>query len=256
MADTTIPEKPDSGVVELQKTLTNYATATGFTPANPGTTSGLVDDKTIMAVAAVMPRVPGIPSEVKGALALGPAAILLSSDLRDLAAKTIKGYAGYITKAIIALGVYQVANGGAPTQPPPTGTTSTTHVKSATVWAQHQQLLAESVKNLAPAAPPVVTPGGVLPGDPKLAIWYYDSLKRIYRVAVPRPAGLSGGYQNYIEAAPSASKPAFGTEVTRMTFAHAIGSWWATPTGMVTIGGGVLGAMALTITGMRAIFGR
>ena len=63
-----------------------------------------------------------------------------------------------------------------------------------------------------------------------------------------------GGYSDYVEVAPSLTRPNFGTQVTRTDFLKAIGHWWATPAGigglvaggLVVVGGLALGVRALT----------
>ena len=90
-----------------------------------------------------------------------------------------------------------------------------------------------------------------VPAMPTTTIWWYAGDQ--YRVAVPRSATL-GGYTDYVEVAPSLTRPNFGTQVSRTDFFKAIGHWWATPIGigglvaggLVVVGGVVLGVRALT----------
>jgi len=105
----------DPTVAELQRVLTVYAQATGYAPANPGAVDGIVGQPTAMAVAAIVPRLPGLPAEV---VAMAPLiSLMLATDQgRNEIFTLIKRNAGTITKAIVALEAYRLA-----TQKPPSG---------------------------------------------------------------------------------------------------------------------------------------
>lgn len=243
--------KSDSSVAELQRVLTAYAKITGFTAADPGTADGIIGMKTVLAVVSILPRVPGLPREVT-MMAPMIGLMLATEDGKTAAFKLIKSNAGLISKAIIAMEVYRTGSGSAPS-PAPTATTPTvTSVKAGTIWAQGGRI---DPSMLAPVRVPggsiVNTPGGPIPGDPNLTIWFHDRIRKVWRIAVPKP-GLHG-FNDYVEVAPAASAPAFGTEVNRMTFMSAVGKWYWTPGGMAAVAGGVLGLGALTFAGLRAV---
>lgn len=107
---------PDPNVKELQRVLAIYAQATGYAPANPGAADGIVGQRTAMAVAAVVPRLPGLPAEV---VAMAP---LISLALATDQGRTeifglIKRNAVNITRAVIALEAYRLATQQQPTTP-------------------------------------------------------------------------------------------------------------------------------------------
>jgi len=116
------PQTADPAVAELQRVLTAYAQVTGFAPAFPGTVDGIVGVKTTMAVAAMIPRLPGMPSEL---VVFAPiiSLALVTEDGRTQAFSLIKRNAGIISKAIIALEAYRLAQGQppAPVAPQPAG---------------------------------------------------------------------------------------------------------------------------------------
>jgi hypothetical protein len=112
------PQTADPAVAELQRVLTAYAQVTGFAPAFPGTVDGIVGVKTAMAVAAMIPRLPGMPSEL---VVFAPiiSLALVTEDGRTQAFSLIKRNAGIISKAIIALEAYRLAQGQPPAPIPP-----------------------------------------------------------------------------------------------------------------------------------------
>lgn len=123
----------DATVAELQRVLTVYANATGYAPANPGAVDGVVGQRTAMAVAAVVPRLPGLPAEV---VAMAPLiSLMLATDQgRNEIFALIKRNATNITRAIIALEAYRLATQQQPTQPA-AGTKTPTRVWTGVVTA-------------------------------------------------------------------------------------------------------------------------
>lgn len=233
--------KSDSSVAELQRVLATYATITGFTPANPGKATGIVDMPTVMAVVAILPKVPKLPKEV----IVLPAIVALyaaTDDGKKQLFDLVKAYAGSVSKAIIALEVYQVGSGSVVPVTPVKAS-----VKSGTIFNQAGAMI---MQNLATGT--VATAGGIIPGNPALAIWFYDNWSKSYRIAVPM--GSLAGYSNYVEVSTAVSKPAQGTEVNRSTFMSATGKWWLTTGGMAAVAGGVVGLGALTFATVRSIF--
>lgn len=145
----------DATVAELQRVLTIYAQATGFALAFPGATDGIVGQKTALAVAAMVPRLPGLPAEI---VAMAPliSLILATDQGRTEAFALIKRNATTITRAIIALEAYRLATGGGgggPPVPAPTSGWKNQTVKAG--WAAG--ILSPSS---SPPTPPI--PGGVL----------------------------------------------------------------------------------------------
>lgn len=239
---------PDSGVTELQRVLTAYAQVTGYTPANPGPIDGIVGLRTAMAVIAMLPRVPGIPSEVTS-LAPVLSLMLATEDGKAQVFGLIRRNATSISRAVIATEAYRVATGGNVQQPPPPPVPG----GGKASWA-----LVSAAAAIAPNsvwAPPSAAGGTTAPDA---AIWFWDGLhpfkpeRSMYRIAVPRGT-LSGSYSNYVEIAPSMSKPNSGTEVSRGAFYSAIGQWWKTPLGMAAVGVGAVGATFAAYKGARLL---
>jgi hypothetical protein len=229
------PPKPDSGVAELQRVLKAYVAATGYAAADPGTVDGLVGIKTATAVAMMIPRIPDLPQSVR---AMGPVILMLlaTDDGRASVYKMIRENASTIAGGIIAMEAYRAgtaASGGGSTPAQGTPTPRTRFSEALTTVL------------VSAAGSPAV------PAMPTTTIWWYAGDQ--YRVAVPRSATL-GGYTDYVEVAPSLTRPNFGTQVSRTDFFKAIGHWWATPIGigglvaggLVVVGGVVLGVRALT----------
>ena len=229
------PPKPDSGVAELQRVLKAYVAATGYAAADPGTVDGLVGIKTATAVAMMIPRIPDLPQSVR---AMGPVILMLlaTDDGRASVYKMIRENASTIAGGIIAMEAYRAgtaASGGGSTPAQGTPTPRTRFSEALTTVL------------VSAAGSPAV------PAMPTTTIWWYAGNQ--YRVAVPRSATL-GGYTDYVEVAPSLTRPNFGTQVSRTDFFKAIGHWWATPIGigglvaggLVVVGGVVLGVRALT----------
>ena len=104
----------DATVAELQRVLTVYANATGYAPANPGPVDGIVGQRTAFAVAAMVPRLPGLPAEV---VAMAPLiSLMLATDQgRNEIFGLIKRNATNITRAVIALEAYRLATQQQPT---------------------------------------------------------------------------------------------------------------------------------------------
>lgn len=98
----------DATVAELQRVLTVYANATGYAPANPGAVDGIVGQRTALAVAAMVPRLPSLPAEVT---AMAPLiSLMLATDQgRNEIFALIKRNATTISRAIIALEAYRLA---------------------------------------------------------------------------------------------------------------------------------------------------
>lgn len=114
----------DATVAELQRVLTVYANATGYAPANPGPVDGIVGQRTALAVAAMVPRLPGLPAEV---VAMAPLiSLMLATDQgRNEIFALIKRNATNITRAVIALEAYRLATQQQPTAPSGGGKTPT-----------------------------------------------------------------------------------------------------------------------------------
>lgn len=224
-----LPPGPDT--IKLQKALTTFAQSTGFTLANPGRIDGIIDLKTVGAVVAVIPKVPGLPSEIRDVLPFLYLAAQYDTGTADRLITLVHRYAAAIAKAVIAVGVHTVVTGGAPQPPAPGGGKAS--------WALVSD--AASTGGFHVYTPPGATGGGPLTST----IWFYDRWKRTYRVAVPRGT-LAGEYKNYVEIAPSVARPAGGTEVSRSAFFSAVGQWWMTTPGMIAMGAGaiVLGGAA------------
>lgn len=252
LAGDTDPKRPqpDSSVAELQRTLKAYSQLVGYPAADPGEVTGIVNDKTALAVLMIIPRLPKLPDEVRMLAQLGPLA-LANDDLRSQVVKTITSYAGYISGAIIAAQAYQaVTGGGAPGGSNAPGSGVKTGV-----------LIAPDVTATSPAAwaattwqATTVPGGGAVPTNPGNAIFFWDFWTQSYRVAVPRGAGLgAGGYVNYVEVSSAKSRPATGTEVNRNTFMSATGKWWGTTGGIIGLTVGAVAAGAGAIAGVRAL---
>lgn len=240
-APTTWVPKSDSGVAELQRVLKTYVQITGYTPADPGTVDGIVGIKTVMAVVAMLPRVPGLPSEIR-ALAPVISLMLVTDDGRAQAFNLVKSNAGTISKAIIALEAYRIGTASGS----PGATPTSTSIKAGTL-----QMHAAAAAVAAGMLPPVTaTGGGAIPTSPELSIWFYDVWKRSYRVAVPR--GTLAGFTNYVEVAPAVSQPNFGTQVSRGAFMSAIGQWWGSPLGMAAIAAALAGGGYAAYRGARS----
>lgn len=228
------PPKPDSGVAELQRVLKAYVAATGYTAADPGTVDGLVGIKTATAVAMMIPRIPDLPQTVR---AMGPVMLMLmaTEEGRANVYKMIRENASMIAGGIIAMEAYRAGtaatSSGTPAQGTPAPRTRFGEALTAVL--------------VSAAGSPAV------PAMPTTTIWWAANGQ--YRVAVPQGTSL-GGYSNYVEVAPSLTRPNFGTQVTRADFLKAIGHWWATPVGigglvaggLVIVGGLALGVRALT----------
>jgi hypothetical protein len=234
------PPKPDSGVAELQRVLKAYVAATGYTAADPGTVDGLVGIKTATAVAMMIPRIPDLPQTVR---AMGPVILMLlaTDDGRANVYKMIRENASAIAGGIIAMEAYR-ASAATNSTSAPAATTTTVTMAPGTPRTRFNEALASVL--VAAAGSPAV------PAMPTTTIWWAANGQ--YRVAVPQGTSL-GGYSNYVEVAPSLTRPNFGTQVTRAEFLKAIGHWWATPVGigglavggLVVVGGLVLGIRAL-----------
>jgi hypothetical protein len=242
--------KSDSGVAELQRVLAAYAQATGYTAANPGPIDGIVGTQTALAVIAMLPKIPNLPDAVRSMATVMPM-MLATDDGKQAMFNLIRNNASGIAKAIVAMEVVRVTTGSG------TPGTPTTSTGGKAAWA---------VVSNAAAMPggalwlPVLTPGGSPAAA--LAIWYFDGFHlpfmkgaNVFRVAVPRGSALAGGYENYVEIAPSASQPAYGTPVSRTTFFTATGQWWKTPFGMAAIGVGAAGAGFAAYKGARWVLG-
>jgi hypothetical protein len=224
------PPKPDSGVAELQRVLKAYVAATGYTAADPGAIDGLVGIKTATAVAMMIPRIPNLPQAIQ---AMGPVMLMLlaTDDGRANVYKMIRENASTLAGAIIAMEAYRAGTAaaapGTPTTMPRT---------------RFSEVLTSIL--VSAAGSPAV------PAMPTTTIWWAAGNQ--YRVAVPQGTAL-GGYSGYVEVAPSATRPNFGTQVTRTDFFKAIGHWWATPGGIAGLAAGglvVVGGLAL---GIRAL---
>jgi hypothetical protein len=235
--------KSDSGVAELQRVLKAYVQLTGYAPADPGTVDGIVGARTAMAVIAMLPRVPGMPEEIR-ALAPVMALLLATADGQKQAYGIITRNAGTISKGIIALEAYRIGS-GATTPPTPTAAS----IKAGTLWQPGGNPYAVTSNTVT--APIVYTAGGAIPGNPAQAIWFYDLFSRNYRLAVPKQ-GLSG-FSDYVEVAPSMSEPNAGVRVSRSAFMSATGRWWGTYLGMAAIGFGAIGASVVAYRGARAV---
>ncbi len=229
----------DSGVAELQRTLKAYAEITGFAGADPGTVDGVVGMKTATAVINVVPRLPSLPSEVR--VLFGPVALLalMDSQLREQAFRQIRSNATTISRAIIALEVYRAAQASTAQPGTPVPKSPTTPWRFPAIYTTQ-----------LPAAGSQITPANT-PTTPALALWFYDGWRKTYRVAVPRQT--LNGFANYVEVAPSMSRPTTGTEVNRSAFMSATGQWWASPIGMIAIGAGVVAAGTAAVIGARSI---
>lgn len=146
----------DPTVAELQRVLTVYANATGYAPANPGAVDGIVGQRTALAVAAMVPRLPGLPAEV---VAMAPLiSLMLATDQgRNEIFGLIKRNAPNITRAIIALEAYRLAT---QQQPAPGGGKVPTRVVLPGVFTQ-------------PAQPPPTAP------PPLLVPWWQTTGGRV-----------------------------------------------------------------------------
>lgn len=203
------PTTANAKVAELQRVLATYARVTGFAAANPGPADGIVGTRTIMAVVAVAPNIPGLPSEIRALIPLATV-ILATTEGQAKAKDIITRNASNITKAMLAVAALQIANGQSPTGP----------------------------------KPGAIVPFPIGPtanGGGQITIWFYDPRRQVYRRAVPR--GLQGlGAAAYIEIAPSPTPPNSGTQVDKNTFLTQTGQWYATTWGIATIvGAGSIG---------------
>jgi len=104
---------PSASVKSMQQALSTYAQGTGFTAANPGKVDGIVGAQTVNAVIAVLPLLPGMPSEIKTLAVLGP---IIFSDPSALAKAKgfVTQHSGKIRDGVIGLAAYQVITGNAP----------------------------------------------------------------------------------------------------------------------------------------------
>lgn len=110
---------PSAAVKSMQQVLATYAQGTGFSAANPGKIDGIVGQQTVSAVIAMVPLLPGLPSEVKTLAALGPIVFTSTSALNSAKAFITKN-ASKIRDGIIGLAAYQTIMGktpGVPIQP-------------------------------------------------------------------------------------------------------------------------------------------
>jgi hypothetical protein len=213
-------------VKQLQQALTQYAKITGFAAANPGPADGFVGTQTLNAVIAMIPLLPKIPSEVKTLATLGPL-LLINADAKAQAVKYVTQYAGMITNAIIGLATYQAGTGKLPTTQPPGTPATPTQLTVSTVLPTK------------------------LPGGAGQTIFFLDRGRGLYRVAVR--VGFAGLGAAYTEVAPSATRPASGTEVTKSDFYKATGRWYATWWGISAIVGGGAAALSAGILGFRLL---
>lgn len=212
---------PNSNVKKMQQALATYAKVTGYAAANPGPVDGIVGTQTVNAVIAMIPMIPKLPSEIKTLATIAPI-ILVDADAMKRAKSFITSKAPEITKGIVGLAAYQAGTGTLPTPVnPPT------------------QL------PVGPTAPGAATGGSN-------AIFFYDTRRGAYRVAVP--AGLMGLGAAYREVAPTTVRPA-GREVSRNDFYVATGQWYATwwGIGLLVAGGtAAVGGTALVIRRLRS----
>lgn len=210
---------PSPTVKSMQQALHAYATAVGFAPAEPGAIDGIVGNQTMTAVIAMVPLLPVIPSEVKAIAQLGPIA-LASPDVAKQAKKYITSNAGKIRDGIIGLAAYQVATGKLPKP---------------------------GITTLIPITVTAVQPGAA-GGGLTNAIYFYDTWRNTYRVALP--AGLQGLSAAYVEVGPTTAKPAAGTQVSRTTFLMQTGQWYKTTpaiAGFVATGIAALGGLTWAV---------
>lgn len=110
---------PSASVKSMQQALSTYAQGTGFTAANPGKIDGIVGAQTVNAVIAVMPLLPGMPSELKTLAVLGP---IVFSDPSMLAKAKgfVTQHAAKIRDGVIGLAAYQLITGKGPKPAPVT----------------------------------------------------------------------------------------------------------------------------------------
>ena len=87
-------------IKDLQQALVQYAQATGFAAANPGTVDGVLTLQTRSAVIATVPRVPKMPSAVKTVAQYAGPFLSLHPDLVTEVDKIITEYAPQIAAAI------------------------------------------------------------------------------------------------------------------------------------------------------------
>lgn len=150
----------DPAVAELQRVLIVYAQATGFTPALPGPVDGIVGTQTALAVMAMVPRLPGLPSEI---VAMAPliSLVLATDQGRAEVFGLVRRNAANISRAVIVLEAYRLATGaggGAPPAPPPAG-----GWKSQTVRQQWASGVLAPPPASAPPAPPPAGGGLLVP---------------------------------------------------------------------------------------------
>lgn len=106
----------NTAVKQMQQALKVYAQGTGLVAADPGVADGVVGTKTITAVLTMIPLLPGMPSELKVLVPLGPL-VLTNADARSRAVKFITSNAGKIHAGIVGLAAYQIAVGQTPQVP-------------------------------------------------------------------------------------------------------------------------------------------
>lgn len=192
----------DSSVAELQRVLAAYAASNNYVPADPGPATGIVDARTVVAVAAMIPRIPRLPSEI-AVMAVAFNALLVTAAGRAKAFALITRFAGPITGAILAM--QTLTQSPAPPLPASGGKAG-----------MAAQLMAEPFNASLAQYPNALLPQGT--------IYYKDSWGQRFRVAVPdSQAGTT-----HKEIAPAQSPPASAREVSHGAFLQAIGKSWAT----------------------------
>lgn len=112
-----------AAVENLQKALASLAQAANWPAANPGPADGVVGNKTVAAVGAVIANIPEIPSSLKALLVAGIAIAQTNAKAMAEAKTLIESHAPQITAAVLAA-IARYSGSGQPSTTAPAGTTS------------------------------------------------------------------------------------------------------------------------------------
>lgn len=222
-----------SEVENLQKALKSLAQVTGNPSFDPGAADGVVGDKTVAAVATVLPELASyLSSTVSGILTIGIAGGMAydSAKTRNL----VSQYATPLTAAVLAVIAKKAVGGGA--------TTPNAGAVKANALANMQSRLQ---RLLNPVSYDSGAGAGAMTSN---TVWALDPEKG-YRVA--QPMGLQGplGKAKYIEIGIYPTQPTSGTQIPLSQYLGLTGQapWYKTWWGMTGIGVGAVGFTFLII---------
>lgn len=171
-----------ASVSNLQQALTGLYIAAGWTTANPGAVTGIVNPQTVMAVHAVIAELGGkLNSSVKTALQIALPMAMSSTTLMASAKNLIAQYADWLTPAVLGLTAKYTKSAVAPPIPPsPPSAPKPSPYTTATFRTQMQKAVTMSYAKTQAAAAAKLPAGAI----------QARSKSGMYRIAVP--AGLAG----------------------------------------------------------------